>query len=50
MIINIFSAYVVTLLKNINHPEFLQERKVNINAAEYEKNIVANMYKTYYKK
>ena len=45
MIINIFSAYVVPLLKDINHPELLQEWKLNIDAAAYERNIDANMYK-----
>ena len=36
MIINIFSAYVVPLLKDINHPALLQEQKLNIDTAEYE--------------
>ena len=45
MIINIFSAYVEPLSKDINHPEFLQEWKLNLDAAEYEINIDANLYK-----
>ena len=43
MIINIFSAYVVPLLKYINHPALLQEWKLNLGAAAYEKKIYANM-------
>ena len=39
MIINIFSAYVVPLLKYINHPELLQEWKLNLDAAQQERNI-----------
>ena len=45
IIINIFSAYVEPLLKYINHPELLQEWKLNLDAAEYERNIYANLYK-----
>ena len=45
MIIKIFSAYVVPLLKYINHPALLQEWKLNLDAAEYEKNINANLSK-----
>ena len=37
MIINIFSAYVVPLLKDVNHPAFPQEWKLNIDGAVYEK-------------
>ena len=44
-IINISSAYVEPLIKEINHPSLLQEWKLNIDAAEYEKNIDANLYK-----
>ena len=33
MIINIFSEYIVTLLKDINAPAFLQERELDIDAA-----------------
>ena len=50
MIINIFSAYVVTLLKDINHPLLIQEWKLNLDATAYEKNIDANMSKPYDKK
>ena len=37
MIIEIFSVYVVPLLKKINHPSLLQEWKPNIDALAYEK-------------
>ena len=43
MIINIFSAYVVPLLKDTNHPTLLQEWKLNTNAAAYIYNIDANV-------
>ena len=49
-IINIFSAYVEPLIKEINHPTLLQEWKLNLDAAEYERNIDANFYKTSEKK
>ena len=45
MISNVFGAYVVPLLKDINHPALLQEWKLNIDASEYEKNIGANVFK-----
>ena len=45
MTINIFSAYVEPLLKDINHPVLLQERKLNLDAAAHERNIDANMSK-----
>ena len=45
MIINIFSAYVVPLLKYINHLALLQEWKLILNDAAYERNIDANMSK-----
>ena len=45
MVINIFIAYVVTLLKDINHLALLQEWKLNLDAAAYEKNIDANLSK-----
>ena len=50
MIDNIFSAYVVPLLKYINHPAFLQEWKLNLDDAAYEKNIYNNISKPFYKK
>ena len=37
MIIKIFSAYVVPLLRDINHNALLQEWKLNLYAAAYEK-------------
>ena len=45
IIINISSAYAESLLKYINHPAFFQEWKLNLDAAEYEINIDANLYK-----
>ena len=45
MIINIFSAYIVPLLKDINHPVFLQEWILNLDAAAYETNIYSYMSK-----
>ena len=50
MIIEIFSVYVVPLLKKINHPSLLQEWKPNIDASAYEKHIYDNLYKTSDKK
>ena len=44
-IINIFTAYVEPLIKEINYPEFLKEWRLNIDAAQYEINIYANLYK-----
>ena len=45
MIINTFSAYVVPLLKDINHLALLQEWKINPEDAAYENNIDDNMSK-----
>ena len=39
MIINNFSAYVVPLFKDINHPALIQEWNVSIDAVAY-KNIL----------
>ena len=50
MIINICSAYVLPLLKYINHPALLQEWKLNHGTAAYEKDIDAKMSKPYDKK
>ena len=36
--INIFNTYVTPMIKEINHPAILQEWKLNIDAAEYERN------------
>ena len=47
MIINIFSAHGVPLLKYINHQALLQEWKLNLDASDYQRNIDANMYKPY---
>ena len=45
MTINIFSAYFVPLLKDINHPVLLQEWKLNIDASVYETNIDTTLSK-----
>ena len=46
----IFNTYVIPQIKENNHPEFLQEWKLNIDAAEYKNNMKANMYKPSEKK
>ena len=46
----IFSTYVTPQIKEINHTAFLQEWKLNIDAAEYEINMKANIYKPSEKK
>ena len=43
--ITIFSTYVAPQIKEIHFPELLQEWKINLDTAEYEKNMKANMYK-----
>ena len=45
MIISIFNAYFVPLLKDINHLALLQEWKLNLDDAEYERNIDDNKSK-----
>ena len=35
----LFSTYVTPQIKEIHHPEIIQEWKLNIDAAEYEKNM-----------
>ena len=35
----LFSTYVIPQIKEIYHPEIIKEWKLNIDAAEYEKNI-----------
>ena len=46
MVINIFSAYFVPMLKDIKHHVLLQVWNSNSDAAAYEGNIDANMSKT----
>ena len=46
----ILNKYVTPQIKEINHPAFLQEWKLHIDAAEYEKNIEPNRYKPSEKK
>ena len=48
--ITIFSTYVAPQIQKIHHTELLQEWRINLDAAEYEKNMKANMYKTSEKK
>ena len=43
--VTIFSTYVTPEIKEINHPELLQEWKLNLYAAKYETKMKANMYK-----
>ena len=50
MIINIISAYVVPLLKDINNTALIQDWKLNLDAEAYERNIDANVSKTSDKK
>ena len=45
MSIKIFSSYVVPLLKDINHLTLLQEWKLNLDTAAYERNIYADISK-----
>ena len=40
----LFSTYVTPKIKEIYHPEIIQERKLNIDAAEYEKIWLYHMY------
>ena len=35
----LFSTYVIPQIKEIKHPAIIQEWKLNIDAAEYEKNM-----------
>ena len=35
----LFSTYITPQIKEIYHPEIIQEWKLNIDAAEYEKNM-----------
>ena len=43
--INIFSAYVAPLLKDIKNPKLIQEQKLNLDAEAYEKYVDAYMSK-----
>ena len=49
-IVNIFIAHVAPQSNEIYHPALLQERKLNIYAAKYKRNIDANLYKPSEKK
>ena len=46
---NIFSTYVEPLLDDINHPELVQEWKLNIYASSYEKQLDAKANRPSYK-
>ena len=39
---NIFSTYVTPQIQEINHPKIIRERKLNIDAVEYEGNMAEN--------
>ena len=41
----IFNTYFTPQVKEINHPAFIQEWKLNIDAEKHEKSMEANMYK-----
>ena len=45
----IFSKYVTPQLKEIYHPEIIQEWKLNIDAVEYEKNMTLSHVPSYNK-
>ena len=47
--ITILSTYVTPQIKEIHHPALLQEWKINLDAAEYEKYMKSKMYKPYEK-
>ena len=42
---NTLITYIEPLLNYINHPAFIQERKLNLYAAEYENKTDASVYK-----
>ena len=46
----VFNTYVTPQIKEINHPVLLQEWKINLDAADYEKQMRANMDKPSEKK
>ena len=47
---NTFITYIEPLLNDINHPELIQEWKLNIDATAYGKKIDADVYKPSSKK
>ena len=48
--ITIFNAYVASQIEEVHHPALLQEWKLNLDAAEYERNIDADLHKPSEKK
>ena len=46
----IFSRYAIPKIKEMNHPAFLQEWKLDLDATDYEKYMKDNMYKPSEKK
>ena len=46
----LFSTYVTPQIKEINHPAIIQEWKLNIDAAEYEKNMAKSHLPSHKKK
>ena len=45
----LFSTYVTPQIKEIYHPEIIQEWKLNIDAAEYENNMTISHVPSYLK-
>ena len=48
--IRLFNTYVTPQIKEIYHPEIIQEWKLNIDAAEYEKNMAKSHLLSHKKK
>ena len=46
----LFSTYVTPQIKEIYHPEIIQEWKLNIDVAEYEKNMAKSHLPSHKKK
>ena len=46
----LFITYVTPQIKEIYHPAIIQEWKLNIDAAEYEKNVTISHVPSYFKK
>ena len=46
----LFSTYVTPQIKEIYHPAIIKEWKLNIDAAEYEKNMTLSHVPSYFKK
>ena len=46
----LFSTYVIPQIKEINHPEIIQEWRLNIDATEYETNMARSNLPSHKKK